>query len=152
MVRKKLNQQLNLPVGFPDSSNGKESACVAGGGLFAKSYPTLQPHGLQPARLLCPWDFPGKNIGVGCHFLQTHSWVRKIPWRRVRLPAPVFLGFPGGSDGKESTCNAGDPGSIPGWGRFPWRREWKPAPVFLTGERSLAGHSPSGRKESDTTE
>ena len=32
---------------------------------------SLQPHGLQPARLLCPWDFPGKNTGVGCHsFLQ----------------------------------------------------------------------------------
>ena len=29
----------------------------------------LRPRGLQPARLLCPWDFPGKNIGVGCHFL-----------------------------------------------------------------------------------
>ena len=29
----------------------------------------LQVHGLQPARLLCPWDFPGKNTGVGCHFL-----------------------------------------------------------------------------------
>ena len=29
----------------------------------------LPPHKLQPARLLCPWDFPGKNIGVGCHFL-----------------------------------------------------------------------------------
>ena len=29
----------------------------------------LQPHGLQPTRLLCPWDFPGKNTGVGCHFL-----------------------------------------------------------------------------------
>jgi len=29
----------------------------------------LWPHGLQPARLLCPWDFPGKNIGVGCHSL-----------------------------------------------------------------------------------
>ena len=28
------------------------------------------------------------------------SWVRKIPWRRDRLPIPVFLGFPGGSDGK----------------------------------------------------
>ena len=26
-------------------------------------------NGLQPARLLCPWDFPGKNSGVGCHFL-----------------------------------------------------------------------------------
>ena len=30
---------------------------------------SLQPHGLQPTRLLCPWDFPGKNTGVGSHFL-----------------------------------------------------------------------------------
>ena len=30
---------------------------------------SLQPHGLQPARLLCPWDSPGKNPGVGCHAL-----------------------------------------------------------------------------------
>ena len=30
---------------------------------------SLQPHGQQPTRLLCPWDFPGKNTGVGCHFL-----------------------------------------------------------------------------------
>ena len=29
---------------------------------------SLQPHGLQPTRLLWPWDFPGKNAGVGCHF------------------------------------------------------------------------------------
>ena len=29
----------------------------------------LQSHGLQPTRLLCPWDFPGKNTGLGCHFL-----------------------------------------------------------------------------------
>ena len=29
----------------------------------------LQPHGLEPARLLCPWDSPGKNTAVGCHFL-----------------------------------------------------------------------------------
>ena len=28
-----------------------------------------QPHGLQPTRLLCPWDFPGKSTGVGCHCL-----------------------------------------------------------------------------------
>ena len=27
----------------------------------------LQPHGLQPTRLLCPWDFPGRNTGAGCH-------------------------------------------------------------------------------------
>ena len=30
---------------------------------------SLRPHGLQPTRLLCPWDSPGKNTGVGCHFL-----------------------------------------------------------------------------------
>ena len=31
--------------------------------------PTLATHGLQPTRLLSPWDFPGKNTGVSCHFL-----------------------------------------------------------------------------------
>ena len=30
---------------------------------------SLQSHGLWPARLLCPWDSPGKNTGVDCHFL-----------------------------------------------------------------------------------
>ena len=38
-------------------------------------------------------------------------------WRRDRLPTPVFLGFPGGSAGKESAHNAGDLGSIPGFGK-----------------------------------
>ena len=46
-------------------------------------------------------------------------WVSKILWRRDRLPTPVFLGFPSGSAGKESTCNAGDLGSVPGLGRYP---------------------------------
>ena len=40
-------------------------------------------------------------------------------WRKDRLPTPVFLGFPIGSAGKESSCNAGDLGSIPGLGRAP---------------------------------
>ena len=44
------------------------------------------------------------------------------------------LGFPGGSDGKESACNAGDLGSLPMLGRFPWRRAWQPIPVFLPGK------------------
>ena len=43
----------------------------------------------------------------------------KICWRRDRLPTPVLLGFPGGSDSKESACNAGDLDSIPGLGRSP---------------------------------
>ena len=59
-------------------------------------------------------------------------------------------------NGKESACYAGDPGSIPGLGRFPWRRKWQPTPVFLPrgfyGQRSLVGYSPWGRKQSYTTE
>ena len=35
------------------------------------------------------------------------------------ISKPSILGFPGGLVGKESACNAGDPGSIPGWGRSP---------------------------------
>ena len=46
-------------------------------------------------------------------------WVGKLRWRRDRLPTPVFLGFPDGSDGKESACNAGDLSLIPGLGRSP---------------------------------
>ena len=44
------------------------------------------------------------------------------------------MGFPGGSVGKESACNVGDPVSIPGPGKIPWRREWQPTSVFLPGE------------------
>ena len=49
---------------------------VGGGVLVAQSCLTLRPHGLQPTRLLCPGDFPGKDPGVGCHFLlqDTHWW------------------------------------------------------------------------------
>ena len=43
------------------------------------------------------------------------------------------MGFPGDSDGKESACNMGDLGSIPGE-KIPWKREWLPTPVFLPRE------------------
>ena len=39
--------------------------------------------------------------------------------------------FPSSSAGKESACNAGDPGGIPGLGAYPWRRDRLPTPVFL---------------------
>ena len=62
------------------------------------------------------------------------------------------LGFPGGSDGKESACNVGDQGSI---GKLSWRREW-PHSRSLSGEfygqRSLASYTTWGLKESDITE
>ena len=42
------------------------------GGLVAVVYDSYNP--MDPARLLCPWDFPGKNIGMGCHFLLQGSF------------------------------------------------------------------------------
>jgi len=58
------------------------------------------------------------------------------------------MGFPVGSDGKESACNARRLGFNPWVGKIPWRREWLPTPVFLPGEyhgqRSLVGYSPRG--------
>ena len=73
--------------------------------------------------------------------------------------SPLLVGFPGGSDGKESACSEGGLGSVPGlpcvW-KILWRREWQPTPVFLPGEshiqRNLVGYSPWGGKESDKTE
>ena len=56
---------------------------------------------------------------VACKRPWFDSWVRKSHWRRDRLPTLVCLGFPGGSAGKESACNAGDLGSIPGLRRSP---------------------------------
>ena len=65
-------------------------------------------------------------------------------------------GFPGDSDGKESTYNGGDLGLIPWVWKIPWRRKWQPTPVFLPGkshgQRSLVGYNPWGRKESNVTE
>ena len=66
------------------------------------------------------------------------------------------MDFPGGSDGKESACNMGDPGLIPGLGRSPGEGNGNPLqypslenPMDI---RSLVGYSPWGRKELDTTE
>ena len=64
-------------------------------------------------------------------------------------------GFPGGSDGKESVYNAGDPGSIPGSGRFPGEGNGNPFQYSCLEnpweQRSLVGYSP-WVTESDTTE
>ena len=65
-------------------------------------------------------------------------------------------GFPGGSDGKEPACNAGDPGSIPGLGRSSGEGNGNPLQyscfVESHGQRSLVGYSSWSHKESDTTE
>ena len=58
-------------------------------------------------------------------FLKTLNYFLTFVWRGG--------GFPGGSEGKESACNARDVGLIPGLGRFPWRRAFLPT-LDLLGE------------------
>ena len=86
-----------------------------------------------------------------------HLWPRSQPPELYYTTG--YSGFPNDSAGKESACNAGDTGdtgSVPWIEKIPWRRKWQPAPVFLPveshGWRSLAGYSPKGHTESDTTE
>ena len=78
-----------------------------------------------------------KESACHCTRPRFDFWVGKFPWRRDRLPTPVFLGFPGGSDDEESACNAGDASSIPGSGSspgegidYPFRYSW----VFLAAQ------------------
>ena len=52
------------PLSCPSSCCSLSLACA-----HSVVSDSLQPHGPYPTRLLCPWNFPGKNIGVGCHFL-----------------------------------------------------------------------------------
>ena len=68
----------------------------------------------------------------------------------------ISVDFPGGLDDKESTCNAGDLGSILGLGRCPGEGNGKPLQYSCLenphGQMNLAGYSSWGHKESDTSE
>ena len=71
---------------------------------------------------------------------------QEVPWRKDRPATSVFLDFPDGSDGKESTFNVGDLGSTPGLGRSPGGGHGNPLQNSSLenphGQRSLAGYSP----------
>ena len=74
----------------------------------------------------------------------------KIPWGRDGLPSPVFLGFPGGLAGKESTCKAGDLGSIPGLGKSPGKGNGHP--LQYSGLENSTDCIVHGVSKLDTTE
>ena len=92
--------------------SGRILACHPGG---CDSFPTQ-------CSILCVWTSLVaqlvKNLPATQETpVQFLGW--KIPWRRDRLPSPIFLGFPGDSDDKESAHNAGEMGSVPELGRCP---------------------------------
>ena len=97
----------------------------------AQLCPTLcDPMNCKPTRLLRPWDFPGKNTGMGHHFLLQKSFptwglnlcllhYRQTLYHLSHQRSPPNRGFPAGSDSKESACNAGGLGSVPELERSP---------------------------------
>ena len=61
---------------------------------------SVRPHRLQPTRLPCPWDSPGKNTGVGCHFLLQCMKVKsesEVAWSCPTLSDPMDCSPPGSS-------------------------------------------------------
>ena len=55
---------------------------------------SVRPHGRQPTRLPCPWDSPGKNTGVGCHFLLQCVKVKsesEVAQSCLTLSDPMFV-------------------------------------------------------------
>ena len=127
-------------------------------------------HRRQPTRLPRPWDSPGKNTGVGCHFLLQCMKVKsesEVTQSCPTLSDPMDCSLPG------SSVHGIFQARVLEWGAIAfsvykeqnelnikmeryWRRKWHPTPVFLPGkshgQRSLVGYSPWGHKESDTTE
>ena len=91
--------------------------------------------------------------------MDTSSFLSKesLPWKKRQCHSTKRLAFPGGAAGKEHACQSRRQKrcGFDFWvEKIPWRRKWQPTPEFLPkkshGQRSLAGYSPWGRKESDT--
>ena len=83
---------------------------------------------MEPTRLLCPRDSPGRNTGVGYHALLQGFFLTQglnpglLHCRQILYYLSHHggvLSFPAGSDGEESACSAGDPGLTPGLERSP---------------------------------
>ena len=103
-------------------------------------------------------DIQLSRVMDGIENILRKLWPRE---RKLKIypSVSVFSGFPDGASGKEPTCQGRkyQRHRLHPWvGKIPWRRKWQPTSVFLPGEshgqRSLAGYSWWGCKESDTTE
>ena len=79
----------------------QRGAAAAAAAKLLQSCPTLRPHRRQPTRLPSPWDSPGKNTGVGCHFLLQRRKVKKseseVAQSCPTLSDPMDCSLPGSS-------------------------------------------------------
>jgi len=67
-----------------------------------------RPHGLQPTRLLHPWDFPGKSTGVGCHcLLRELSYDPSTPFLGIYQEKTLIRKYTGREIGKGRTGSVG---------------------------------------------
>ena len=83
-IFEKISPSLYVCVCIPEHGDKIRCCC-----LVAKSCLILwRPHGLQPAKLLCPCDSPGKNTGVGCHFLLQCMKVKRESEVAQSCPTP----------------------------------------------------------------
>ena len=114
----------------------------------------VQPQRRQPTRLPRPWDSPGKNTGVGCHFLLQCVKVKsesEVAQSYPTLSDPMDCSLPGSSVHGIFQARVLEWVAIAFSGKIPWRREKLPIPVFWP-EEFYGLYSPWGHKESDTTE
>ena len=135
-------------------------------------------YGEQPTRLLCPRDSPGKNIGVGCHFLlrfqNTHAPLCSLSDSKalvLNLVNNLNSGRKGDPNWKLRSSSIRPLDGAPRIDKrifqsassvfvacvfWNLRRKWQPTPIFLPGEslgqRSLVGYTVHGVTRSDTTE
>ena len=86
-----------------------------------------QPHGLQPTRLLCPWDFQGKSTAVGCHCL-LRSW--------TNTPKRYPFHYRGLECKSRKSRNTWSNRQI-----WPWSTEWSRAKANRVLPRKCTGHS-----------
>ena len=127
-----MTQGNPLPVSataFHLQSRGEKNACLQD---------CLEDQGMcsKSTRVLAPVDFSNSNF--------------KNRYLFIKVWMMYNQGFPGGSDSKESACNARDLGSIPGSGRSPGEGNGNPLQYSCLenphGQRSLAGYRPRGCK------
>ena len=110
-----------------------------------------------PTKLLCPWNSPDKNTGMGCHFLLQGIFLTQGSNQLSCTEADSLPSEPPGKCPKLKTSKSKISEAKLRKSRLSvQRRQWHPTPVFLPGEshgrRSLVGCSPWGGTESDVTE